>query len=227
MKKKHLLLPALLLTLFSTASTVKATTIIANFGIGQNIWLKEDGIEIQGWAGALNIALDGTYNRTAFCVDLFTNIFVTQTYGTQIARPGSPELMRAAWLIENEYPALTAAADMAALQLALWDIIHDGGDGLSVGRVQGATTNATDAAILNNASAFLARSLGRASNNAFLYTNLSLTNGAPAQTLMGSAVNDGGPHAPEPSTWAMMAMGAVAVGFGSRRRRQQAPKPTC
>ena len=68
-----------------------------------------------------------------------------------------------------------------------------------------------------NAS-YLAMSANQSSTNAFVYHNVSLTDGTPAQTLMGPAVNDRGPHAPEPSTWAVIAIGAGLVRFKAWRR---------
>lgn len=72
----------------------------------------------------------------AFCVDLFTGISL-ETYNAICGSPADyTNGLRAAWIVATYGPVVTANLDAAALQLALWDVVHVSGDGLSAGRVQ-------------------------------------------------------------------------------------------
>src|SRR5204862_499848 len=133
---------------------------------------------------------------------------------------------RVAWLVDNslqptEVPAspselpsadwVTSSAKGAGLQLAIWDIVHDNGDGFAAGRVQAAGDpgNPTDPAVLSWAQFYESASVGKQSVHAFIYDNVDMGNGQPAQMLAGPQYLDGGPtpptftafDTPEPSTF--------------------------
>ena len=76
-----------------------------------------------------------------------------------------------------------------AFQLALWDIVHDRGDGFSTGLVQWGPTSITGLTQfqVDLANGYLADSLGQSAMTGFsIYLNFDPSSGAPAQTLMGA-----------------------------------------
>lgn len=219
----------------SYASTLTFTGLNATLGVGSvnggSMWMNEDGANFNAYfVGGMDINIDG-YSRTVFCMDLFTSIYVGSVNDTTLAQPDTPVVQRAAWLLTSMYADLTAPNVNAtsnqlgaAMQLAIWDIIHDGGDGLTLGRVRASTdvNNPTDAVIVMYTQQWISQSVGQATTNALVYNNFC-TGGIPAQycgvesqTLLGLAATDGGPTLPEPGT--MVAVGLGLLGLGAWRR---------
>ncbi len=198
-------------SLLAGATAAEATTItLTGLGYYQTIPLIVNTTTPESAiAGQIRVNVGGT-DLIAFCVDLFTNIGFS-TYNTILGTPssyGGGE--RAAWIYENYNPGVNTDEAGAALQLALWDVVHDGGDGLSAGNVQ--LDPAGSASLRAVASAIVSASAGHSSSNATILYNTSFE-GAPAQTLITSFI-----ATPEPGTWLMMAAGLCLTGFGRRRR---------
>lgn len=178
------------------------------------------------WAVQINITVNGQ-PFTAYCVDLFTSI----GYGAYSTTPSAPSTLvpsgpRLAWIFENYAPLVASAPNRnraaAALQLALWDVRHDGGDGLANGVIQLTTSYRTmnpGVAILAAADAIVDASEGQSSTQASLLYNFSF-NGNPAQTLI--IDGDWPEPTPEPSTFVMMGVGAAACA-GIRRWKSARP----
>lgn len=165
-------------------------------------------------AGQINIVLDGQ-SLIAYCVDLFTNIGLS-TYNSTSGDPsGYTNGTRAAWILDTYKAGVTNNEAGAALQLALWDVVHDGGDGLSNGNVRLDPTGS--ASLRTAAEAIVTASAGHASNNATILHNSS-SDGTPRQTLITdrilqvSSIVD----TPEPGSLLMAAAGLCLFGF--RRR---------
>ncbi len=224
-----------------------ANTLIMPTGVdwnrGEGFWIQEDGVDTQAYFGGVILisVSDGgqQWSRDTLCVDLFTDIYLGQQYGTTILTPSDvpgKNLQRVSWLVDNALlptqvsgtsstlPStqwVTTAAQGAGIQLAIWDIVHDGGDGFSSGRVQAVTnpSDPTDPAVLAWANTYEALSLGRSSNLAYIYDNVDLGNGQPAQMLAGPLFLDHGPTpTPEPVTLSLVGSALVALGVGFRRR---------
>jgi hypothetical protein len=237
------------------AATIIATGV--DWNRGANIWINADGTNEQTYfAGVIFITLttpDGqTYNRDSLCVDLFTDIYLGQTYASTVVSPddvSGKNLNRVSWLIDNALlptqptgPSPTSAlpqadwvtnsAQGAGIQLAIWDIVHDGGDGFASGLVQASTdpNNPTDPAVLNWAQTYETASFGQSSNTAYIYSNVDMGSGQPAQMLAGPEFLDGGPTppgiegfpAPEPSTFVLSGVALIAVSLCLRKRARRA-----
>ena len=241
---KNLSLTARWATVLVTAATVlcgiaAADTIVAtgvDTSAGEyNVWINENGTDVDAFfAGVILIQLTdsaGVFNRDTLCVQLFTDIYLNQMYGTSVVTPdevGGGNLDRVSWLIDNALPGIVAApnapaspAQGAGLQLAVWDIREDGGDGFSSGSVQQASAaNPTDPSVLYWAEYYEALSQGMSSGDAFVYVNVNLSNGSPAQMLEGPEFpNDGGPQpAPEASTLVLAGTALAALGLVGRRK---------
>ncbi len=247
------ILGCVLVLLFACAAVAPADTLTPTFvdsTRGEGIWINEDGLPVNTYfAGVVDISVSENgelFSRDTFCVDLFTDIYITVAYNTEVVSPSDipgRNLDRVAWLLDNvllptQGPVYTSSvpssdwvtnvAQGAGLQLAIWDITTDGGDGFSSGRVQASTTpgETTDPAALAWAQAYLDMSFGQSSNQAFVYQNSDINSGLPAQMLEGPIFTDGGPtpqdFTPEPGTY-LLAGGAL-IGLGLIRRRGSASR---
>jgi hypothetical protein len=123
---------------------------------------------------------------------------------------------------------VTTPAQGAGLQLAIWDLVENAGDGFGAGSVQAATllngpaAEVTDPTVLAWAQYYEAQAFipGHTSNDAFVYVNVNLANGSPAQMLEGPEfTSDGGPQPqPEPSTLVLAGTALAALGLVGRRK---------
>ncbi len=237
---------------FASASTITATGVDGSRG--GSVWINEDGTSTNAeFAGVVLITLseDGQqYSRDTLCVDLFTNIYIGVTYNTTVVDPNSVpgrNLNRVAWLLNNALmptqgpiyssalPAsdwVTTASQGAGIQLAIWDITTDNGDGFSAGRVRAATAPgaSTDPAVLTWAQIYESLSAGKSSNQAFVYENSAIGSGVPAQMLEGPVFRDGGPTplgmnpsgidpTPEPATCVLAGLALLGLGIVKRPGR--------
>jgi hypothetical protein len=248
------LLPAIVLGCgMASASTIIATVDTSR---GGGIVLRENNVDVNAYfAGVIFIAVtsgDQTFNRDSLCVDLFTDIYVGQSYATNVLRPADvpqKNLAQASWLVDNalvptQDPTYVSAlnpidwvysaAQGMGIQLAIWDIVHDGGDGFTTGRVQAAATTdinnnklgATDQTALAWAQTYEALSKGQSNNQAFVYNNVVIGTDPPtvAQMLIGPQFFDGGPQpVPEPQTLMPAGIALIALSLGLKRRNSKRP----
>ncbi|HEY3839296.1 MAG TPA: hypothetical protein VGL72_22140 [Bryobacteraceae bacterium] len=208
--------------LAASAHTVEVTS--TNNTLGENTYLLENGVDTATYAGEGNILLDGTINRTAFCVAIFVDINIGVLYNTVLTDISSiTNGGRVGWLLDNILPSIitssptygSTAQQGAGLQMAIWDIVNDNGDGFSAGGVQSSIN--TDPIAVRAARYYESLSVGQ-SADAWVYMNFSQANNAPAQTLMGFVnLSDGGPVVPEPGTFGLVLPGFVLVAGGLLR----------
>jgi hypothetical protein len=238
------------ITLLLACGLCEATTLVATVDPARgesNLWFNEHGANggaTQAYfAGVLFLDLNANgsdYYRDTLCVDLYTNLVVGQPYGTNVVTPDSlpgHNLNRVSWLVDNallptqnasflstlDKPDWVASpAQGAGIQLAIWDLVVDGGDGFSAGQVEASsdTNNPTDPDVLKWANFYEDQSAGKSSDLAFVYETFSLGNGLPAQILAGSEFQDNGPQpAPEPSTEAFGGSALLLLAYLARRKR--------
>jgi hypothetical protein len=232
----RLLLFALLTVCPAVANTILVSGVDSSLGLQQSLYIDENGTPTQiYWAGGIDITVDG-YTRAVYCVELFTDIYLNTTYNTTMENPDTADLERVAWLLQNDSPAAptyTGAAlqtQGAGLQLAIWDIIENNGDGFGTATTTAGTVsqstdpnNPTNPAVLLAAQQYEALSAGKSSTSGIVYVNVTVDGGTAVQNLMGTileAHEDGGPSpAPEPGTVILM-LGGLAMLVASRLRRR-------
>jgi hypothetical protein len=167
-----------------------------------------DGImeAASGWAGAINIRLGGV-PMTAFCIDLFTHIYLNDAIQVDLTIPQAASA-RAAWLLYTKLPEVDTAVEGAALQFAMWQVMHN----TSTTRV--ASSGATDAAVASLASAWVEESAGKGSTQATILTHV---NGpAEKQQLITTEI-----VLPEPPSTGLLAIGLGAFVFAGRALRRR------
>jgi PEP-CTERM motif len=207
-----------------TSSSLFATTI-RHQGLD---WNRAMGIEIEANgqvrnvnAGVGSVRVNGSALLDVFCVNLFQGITLYQSYSAASVAPAAYDSDggAAAWLMQTLLPGLHSAVEGAALQLAIWDVIHDGGDGFDAGLIQSSLH--TNADVLSLASGWVSNSRGMNGTAAFVFT--AAPNARPFQQQMYLAIDCNPPSdVPEPGTTAMLAIGCLGVFVGSWRRKRQA-----
>ncbi|MEJ6001063.1 PEP-CTERM sorting domain-containing protein [Paucibacter soli] len=172
--------------------------------------------------GALNYLTQGGKSFLAYCVELqqdhavgadgFQSYTIGQFTGNQANRLQG--------LFSSSYAGVDTAQEQAAFQTAIWEITHETAATLSVSPKNGSfyvkslqgANGATNSAFSSLVNGYL--SAASSYNGTPKYTVTKLSNGSYQDLVTVSAV-------PEPSSYAMLAAGLVAVGFMSRRRQQR------
>jgi hypothetical protein len=132
---------ALMLCTAAHGTTIILTGLHSSLGMQSTLYFDEDGAAtLEYWAGGIDVLVNG-YSRMLFCVDLFTNIGLS-TYGTVLDFSDTAQLQRVGWLLETQLAGIGTIAGGAAMQLAIWDIMTDNGDGFAAGK--GRVTQSTD-----------------------------------------------------------------------------------
>lgn len=181
-------------------------------------------IDVNLTTGVAGLFVDG-FGVDAICADFFT-LISNGDYNVNLLGPNAVSNgARVAWMLRNILPSINSQANGltkqqqgAGLQLAAWDIIHDGGDGFNLGRIrQAGGANPTDAMVLIWANAYLGGSSGQSLVDAYTIVYRNVDGTGASQQLLSS-------QTPEPSTYAMMFTGVALLGLGTyRRRRTSAP----
>ena len=173
-----------------------------------DIWMNADGSNANVIAGIAILQVDGFTTVDVVCVDFFVGIG-DGIYSVNLLGPNAiSNGTRVAWMLRNTLPSINTQSDplarrqmAAGFQLAIWDIIHDSGDGLSAGRIRQSTSLPTDASVLFWANAFLGGTVGQSLNSGIVYQNVGGI--SVSQQLMSDVA--------EPSTYAMFLTGGVLL----------------
>lgn len=186
------------------------------------IEISADGNVRTASAGVGQLLVDNSPSAIdAFCANLFQGITLNQAYNATVIdaatfNPASGAA--AAWLMRTFLPQVNAATGVArqergaALQLTIWDMLSDGGNGFGAGRVQ--ATTRTNSAVLALAEAWRLEGLDKTAR-AGVFTNAT---GAPAfqQQIFLDPAPVGG-EVPEPGTMAMAALASAGLIWMKRR----------
>ncbi len=213
---KKTLLATSIMALFSSSSSLRATEIVHTGLDGnrsQSIEIKADGNTRNVGAGVGILLVDGITYIDVLCVNLFQGITLNIDYAAQsiAASVYDSDGPAAGYLAQTYLPSVSTKIAGAALQLAVWDLIHDGGDGFSAGRVQ-STVN-TNSSVLTQANSFRQEALGKAAA-ASVFTAAPGARAFQQQIYL--AGNPG--QVPEPATFALLGIGLVGAALIRRRQ---------
>lgn len=103
-------------------------------GKSKAVKIRYNGDTMNVVAGAMNIDIDGGPNFEAYCVDLDHWNSGGMSYGVDIQginTLNNAQMIRNLW--ENHALSINSKNEGAAFQLAIWDAMVDGGDGVSSG----------------------------------------------------------------------------------------------
>jgi len=175
----------------------------------ENIDVKFDNQNTNIYAGQIGVRFDTGITALLFCADPFIALRLDTVQVTPLAGSEVNHGERLAWMFQSYVPGITQGWQAAAFQLAAWDVVADGGDGLAAGRIQSAST--TNMQILDAANALVAASLGKSANNGIFYQ----PSAGPhySQTLFEASDN----AVPEPGTYVLMGVGLLVLSQLRRR----------
>jgi hypothetical protein len=180
---------------------------------GDNLAFFVNGVEESHFAGIILANYNGGPTQPMLCVDLFTSISLS-TYTSEPRAPLSDRELRAAYLYVTYLSGVSSVVQGQGLQIAIWDIIHDGGNGSGAGIITSSTNTPVE---VNTAWAnYLALSAGFTSTAASIYLNFD--GSTPAQSLIGAFQPTAIPGVPEPATTALV--GAALIGCSLYRREK-------
>jgi hypothetical protein len=151
---------------------------------------------------------DGTYFGEVFCVDL--NHFITIPTEYEVESLTTADLAnggRLAWMYQNNIAqAKNGDSDIAAaLQIAMWDVVTDGGDGLDTGNFQYVSGLASRSTV--SSATMIEESAGKAAEATYFRTI-----GPDGQSMITIPV-------PEPGTFGLLGLGFSLISFGFLRKR--------
>ncbi len=149
----------------------------------------------------------------AFCGDV-TRAMSHTTYEVTLNDTNSiaaiPKSEKIAWLYNTKVASATTDILGGALQLAIWDELMDGGDGLSVGQFRASSTTA----VMNQAATYIGQANAATVTGQKATVYIGPSGAGQPQTLIGAA------PVPEPATLLVL---APMVGYMIRRKKAARP----
>ncbi len=165
----------------------------------------------------------GAYQNQWYCVDLnsfqggsvwdfYHTATLTEPFGSPAGNYGTIEgLRRAAWLVNTYHDEANTATLRAALQLAVWEAVYDGGDPtattLDITAGDFRTEGFNNSTVTNKAASWYAESFGKSGHGIY---------GVDGQNVLGRS------EIPEPGTLILLGLGLTVAGVGVIRRRRKA-----
>ena len=194
---------------------------------GQNTWTNQNGTDTQSFLGVIRVSLDGAGAKDAFCIDAFVSVSINDNYAVNLNDPSSAQRQRVAWLLNNQLPTLNALPNgtdkrqrFAALQLTIWDIVHDNGDGFNAGLIRWDTagTNNTPTNVRTYSDLFRTISAGQSlANFGWIATHVD---GPQVKQTLFVVPN------PEPATALLLVPALILLRFRRPGRNLTSPPPS-
>jgi hypothetical protein len=208
------------------AGPIQTTVTFEGTGNGQSVSLSYKGGTLNVFAGQFKMHLNNQPGNTAgpqflsFCVDLDHYIASNYSVYVRSTADGLSHGGVVSYLYQTYGESPLDNVHAAALQLAIWDEVTDGGDGLGSGQFQ--YSGGGDLA--NYVASYEAAGIGHTATGFWLDASASgdskfrgqsvLTPGTP-QGIQGQP---GDPAVPEPTSIAALGLGCAALAVWRRRR---------
>ena len=207
-------LTALALTSFPVSAATLSVTGI-DWSLGQMVDLSANGQSKVTFAGIIFAEYENS-PVSVFCVDLFTNIgietFSVDAESVDLVMNGR----RASWLLQTYLPQIANADQAAAVQVAIWDVVHNGGDGLTNGTLRG---GATSAQVIQLAEQYITASGGQENTAGSVFTHVDGPKAKQQLMAPGNFTAAAfGFVVPEPATYLAMGSGLLILGMVRRKR---------
>lgn len=205
---------AILISALVIPGATQASSLFTYHGLvsekSKNVTINFGGNSMTVGAGIARVSLDGSPQFHGMCVDL--SHFNTSGSSYQVdVKPITDRgatAARAAWIFHTYGSTVDTKEKGAALQLAIWDVIYDGGNGLAAGTVQSSVTGS----VLTHTNSYLAGSVGMDYTAAYYFKAVTHgPNNDKNQDYMGLV--------PEPATMSALLLGSLAM---LRRRKKSA-----
>lgn len=176
----------------------------------QNVQITYGSRTLQVSAGAVKGRLNGGPTMDSYCVDLDHWGRAGDTYAVNIKPMNiqGPNGGRAAWLFNTYAAGVNSTAKGAALQLAIWDVIADNGDGFNAGSLKSSISGT----VRTLAQSYILASQGHVGSANWLEATGHGRNNDKNQNFMA---------VPEPTSVAAIAIGVLSI-FRARRKKQAA-----
>lgn len=198
--------------LIASAQAVNLTINGMAPGLNEVVTINYNGQNQTVYAGAQSVSIDGGAAVNLYCIDLDHGNQAGYNYNANVIGVGS---VSSATLIANlfshEWTGVNNSVEAAAFQLALWDIITDGADGLANGNFK---ATGTTTAIATQTSHYLAQSATAGPESLFLKV-YEATNHGPNGNMYQDLI--GAEAIPEPIS--LFAIGAFAAAAIRRKRK--------
>ncbi|MFZ4508631.1 MAG: PEP-CTERM sorting domain-containing protein [Fimbriimonas sp.] len=197
-------------TLFATATLASAVPLnVQSLKSGKfsTARVNANGRSLYVYAGAFDATL-GSQGLEVYCIDLAHEVSPPSSYDVNVVSTTTlaSNYKLAAKLFNQFASTIDSNEKGAGLQVAIWDAITDGGDGVNSGNFY---DEGTDSAILGYASSFLSYDLSSTSDEAYAYLATSHP-GNRNQNMIGTLPDPTAP-VPEPASLTALALGVGAI----------------
>jgi hypothetical protein len=173
-----------------------------------------DGNSTTLYAGQIGVRFDSGTEALLYCSDPLVFLRTDAVTVTALAAEALSVGPRLAWMLQQYGGTIGQDWKAAAFQMATWDIVLDGGNGFSAGRLQ--APSGTDANVLALANVMLQASAGKTGTGVTFF--VPVAGSGYSQTLFGFApASILSVEAPEPAAYLLLGVGLL--GLGSFRRR--------